>query len=212
VTAVFADDFFRLAHDDTTGRPRVNVHALGLGLAAGLLGELLYASRIGVHDGQVYVAHYAPPSDVVGHALLDQIAGEPHRHTIRTWLSFLAEEAFDQVAGRLLRAGHVRAETSGFLWARTVTYVPADMKTAAWPTVRLAMALRRQAPMDEGDLFLAGLAVAAGLDEYLIRDADHQGDARRYLHRLLGTVWPPARELLSHTHAVVGNALVSHRT
>lgn len=86
------------------------------------------------------------------------------------------------------------------------------MKTAAWPVVRLAMGLRQRTPLDEHDVFLAGLAEATGLDEYLIRDADHRDWARGYLRHLISTVSAPAAELLAHTRAAVGNALVAHHT
>jgi len=132
---------------------------------------------------------------------------------VRTWLAFLSEDAYDQVAGRLVRAGHVRRESTRFLWRTwSTTYVPVDMKTAAWPVVRLAMGLRQRSPLNEHDVFLLGLAEATGLEEWLIRDADHRDWARGYLRHLITTLPSPAAELLRHTRAAVGNALVTHHT
>jgi hypothetical protein len=182
-----------------------------LGLAAGLLGELLSAKRINVYGGNVLLTSHARLSDAVARTVLTQVASQPSPLTVRTWLAYLAEQAPARVGWRLSTAGIVRAETCGVWRFRRVTYVPADLKVAAWPAVRLSMALRQREPLDDADVFLAGLAVATGLDEYLIRDAERPAGVRDYLYRQLSTVWPPVHELLSHTHAVVANALVSHR-
>jgi hypothetical protein len=210
-SANLANDFYLLAHDDTTGKPRLNSQALGLGLAAGLLGELLNAKRINVYGGNVLLTSHAWLADAVAQTVLTQIASQSSPLTVRTWLAYLAEQAPARVGWRLSTAGVVRVETSGVWRFKRIAYVPADLKTAAWPAVRLSLALRQREPLDEADVFLAGLAVATGLDEYLIRDAERPADVRDYLHRQLSTAWPPAHELLRHTHAVVANALVSHR-
>lgn len=211
---MLADDFFRLAHDDTSGQLRVHARAASWGIASALLAELLYAGRIRIGDGVVYPASQAgPPADAVSHGVFDQIIAERTRHTARTWLAFLSDDAYRQVAGRLVRAGHVRRTSSRFLWwTWSTTYVPVDMKTAAWPVVRLAMGLRQRSPLNEHDVFLLGLAEATGLEEWLIRDADHRDWARGYLRHLLTTLSSPAVELLTHTRAAIGNTLVSHRT
>lgn len=206
-----ADEFYLLAHADTTGKSRLNGRALGLGLAAGLLGELLNAKRINVYGGNVILTSHTRLSDVVAQTVLTQVACQPSALTVRTWLAYLAEQAPAWVGGRLCQARIVRVESSGLWRFKRVAYVPADLKAAAWPAVRLSMALRLREPLDEADVFLAGLAVATGLDEYLIRDAERPADVRDYLHRQLGMAWPAAHELLRHTHAVVANALVSHR-
>lgn len=112
---MLADDFFRLAHDDTSGELRVHARAAAWGLAAALLGELLYAGRIRIADGLVYVAHrVVPPADAIAHGIFAQIVAERTRHTVRTWLTFLSEDAHEQVAARLVRAGHVRRKASRF--------------------------------------------------------------------------------------------------
>jgi|GEM_PF-2614382 len=55
-----ADDFWRLAHHDVTGKPRLNERAAGLGLAAALLGELLWIGKINIRDGRLWVADNTP--------------------------------------------------------------------------------------------------------------------------------------------------------
>lgn len=180
-----------------------------------MLGELLFGGRIWIGEGGVVrVVHRAvPPADVVAHGVFDQIVAERTPHTLRTWLAFLSADAYEQVAARLVRAGHLRQRISRFLFVTWSTgYVPVDVKTAAWPVVRLALGLRQREPLNEHDVFLAGLAEATGLDEWLIRDADHRDWARGYLRHLIGTLPAPAEALLAHTRAAVANALVAHRT
>ena len=208
---MLADDFFRLAHDDTTGRPRLHLQGIGLGLASALLGELLVGGRIGLDRGTVVVQNRQPPPDVVTHAVLDHIRGEPSPLSVRTWLAFVAQDAYWQVAGRLARAGHVRQVVSGMVWNRTITWLPVDVLTSSRPTVRLSYALGRGHSIDQHHAFLAGLAVAVGLDEYLIRDAEDRDYARDYLRLLVDSAWEPGRELVAQTQAAVGNALVTHR-
>jgi len=63
--------------------------------------------------------------------------------------------------------------------------------------------------MDHGDAFLAGLAAVTGLDKELLVDAPPS--ARRSLERLVTNAWPPVRELLVHTEAAVGDAVLHYR-
>lgn len=212
---LLADDFFRLAHDDTTGGLRVHERAVGWGLAGALLAELLYGRRIGVHDGEVYVVwRTGPPADPVTRTIFEQMVAErPIVHSVRTWLTFLSEHAYRQVQGRLHRGGHLCRQSSRFLFVTwSTSYLPVDVKTAAWPAVRLAMGLRQRTLLPELDVVLAGLAAATGLEEWLIRDADNRDWARSYLRHLLTSLPAPPRDLVAHTRAAVGNALVTHHT
>jgi hypothetical protein len=205
----FADDFFRLAHDDGTGRPRLNRVATGLGLAAALLGELTWLGKITVQDGSLYLIDSSPPDDALAHALLAQVLAEPQHREVRIWLEFFSREAQDQVARRLWQAGHVRKEVSRRLLRQSVTWVPTDVNVAYHPWWRLTTHLHGQKPMDHGDAFLAGLAAVTGLDRELLLDAPPS--ARRALESLVTAVWPPLRELLMHTEAAVGDAVLHYR-
>ncbi|MBN1171236.1 MAG: GPP34 family phosphoprotein, partial [Micromonosporaceae bacterium] len=136
-----ADDFFRLAHHDTTGQPLLHPRATGLGLAAALLAELLWGRSLVVHEGLIYPHPEAtrPPADALTHTVLDQITAQTRYHDLRTWLGFLNQRATADVAERLWRAGHVRPVIGRRLLRRdTVTYVPTDLLTAAGPWVRLS--------------------------------------------------------------------------
>lgn len=169
---MLADDFWWLAHDDHSGEPRVPVRVASWGLAAGLLGELLYGDRVRIAGDVVYPVWQAqPPADLASHEVFDQVKGEPQRHSVRDWLGFLASDAYERVAARLVRAGHVTVRASGLWPFRSERHVPVDPQVSGWPHARLAMGLRHRTPLSEDDRFLTGLAEATGLDEWLIRDA-----------------------------------------
>ncbi|MGI5151437.1 GOLPH3/VPS74 family protein [Plantactinospora sp. CA-294935] len=208
---VLADDFFRLAHHDVDGRPRLHARAIEIGLAAALVGELMFAQRVEIRDGVLVVVNRTPPDDALSHTVLDALVREAERHGVRTWLEYLSQEARTQVTGRLVRAGHLKAVSARRFLAPTVTtFVPTDMNKAAWPWLSLSMRLRDGMPLDFQRACLAGLTVATGLDKWLLDGANPATYA--YLRHVVSRLWPPMRELLAHTEAAIGTAVLSHRT
>ncbi len=121
---LLADDLFRLAHHDRTGRPLLHASVAGLGLAAALLAELVVAEAIVIESDQVCVVSRTPPPDVLAHTVLGQLAGEVAGHTVRTWLAFLSQTSRERVALRLLRSGHVRPEAGRRLLTRSRSMCP----------------------------------------------------------------------------------------
>jgi hypothetical protein len=205
-----ADEFFRLAHNDVTGKTRLHARATELGLAAALLGELLFSNRITIHRGVLEVVDDTPPRDAVSHDALDQLVTQPQHTAVRVWLDFLSRGAYEGVAQRLWRAGHLRPETTRRLLRQIVTWVPTDANTAAWPWARLSHSLARQEPLDQADTFLIGLAASTGLDEDLMERGN--ATAHQHLRRMIATAPQQVQELLAHTHAAVGDAVLSYRT
>ena len=204
-----ADEFFRLAHNNVTGKPRLHSRATELGLAAALLGELIFGNRIALHRGVLEVVDDRPPRDAVAHDALDQLITQPQHTAVRVWLDFLSRGAYEGVTQRLWRAGHLRPETTRRRLRRAVTWVPTDVNTAAWPWARLSHGIAGQEPLDQADAFLIGLAAATGLDEDLLENG---GTTAQYLRRLIATAPQQVQELLAHTHAAVGDAVLSYRT
>jgi hypothetical protein len=208
---VLADDFFRLAHHDVTGRLRLHARAVEIGLAAALLGELISDRRVEVRNGVLVVVDRTPPTDAVAHAVLDTLVMEAERHTVRNWLAFLSQDARRQVAERLLRAGQLQRVTSRRLLRPSQTvYVPTDMNKAAWPWLSLSMRLRQEQPFDYESACLAGLTLATGLDKFVLEGAPPR--ASEYLRHIEAGLWPPIRELFAHTKAAIGDAVLAHRT
>lgn len=205
-----ADDFFRLAHDDTTGKPLLHPRAVGIGLASALLGELVCGRRIGIHAGRVYLHDHTPPEDALAHATFAQLSAQRQYDGVRTWLGFLSRTASEDVAARLWRAGHLRPVTSRWPLRHAVTYVPTDTLVAVRPAIRLTGRLTRRERLDLVDAFLACLCAATGLDRRLLRDAPPP--VREHTAGLVHGAPAPLRELLTHTVAAVGDAVLAYRT
>lgn len=204
---LLADDLFRLAHHDRTGRPLLHASVAGLGLAAALLAELVVAEAIVIESDQVCVVSRTPPPDVLAHTVLGQLAGEVAGHTVRTWLAFLSQTSRERVALRLLRSGHVRPEAGRRLLTRSPVYVPTDSHVAVWPWARLSTRLRQGKPLDRFDTVLAGLAVATDLHRRVLDGAP--GHVVAGLRQMVAVAPPSLRLLLSHTEAAVGDAVLT---
>ncbi|WP_233512815.1 GOLPH3/VPS74 family protein, partial [Micromonospora deserti] len=181
---LIADEFFLIAHNDSRGRAKLHPAATGLGLAGGLLGELVLHGHITVSTGLVAVIDRRPPADALAHTVLDQLVGEAQHQAVRTWLSFLAQTAATSVGERLARAGVLRRQENRRLLRTSVSYLPIDLNTVAWPATRLRALLERAGPPSVPDALLLGLVAAAGLTREVLWSA-----TPRAHHRLS----PPGR-------------------
>ncbi|HEX6968677.1 MAG TPA: GPP34 family phosphoprotein [Micromonosporaceae bacterium] len=198
---LLADEFFLLAHDEMTGKPKLRPKIAGMGLAAALLAELVLANRITVHGGALSVQDRRPPADALAHTVLDQLIGEPEHRDVRVWLEYLGRSAHESVGERLARAGVVRRQSTRRLLATTTTYVPIDINDAAWPTARLRALLDRGEAMNLSDTVLLGLIEATGLSRAVLSRSGEE------VRRLLATLPPPLIELITQTEATVAVAL-----
>ncbi|WP_433528381.1 GOLPH3/VPS74 family protein [Micromonospora sp. CA-263727] len=205
-----ADEFFYLAHDDQTGRPRLFESATAHGLAAALLVELYQEGRVTFEGRHVRVIDVVPPQDWLRHLVLDRLVAEPRHTATRTWLAFLGTSAYEQVATRMWQLGLLRPEQVGRWWRHRTVYVPTDMNTAAWSWARLSFQVRNYQRLNAFDVALAGLAVHTQLDSVLLDGAPLA--ARAFLGQQVEQAHPPLRDLLADLGAVVGGAVLSHRT
>ncbi|MDG4793490.1 GPP34 family phosphoprotein [Micromonospora sp. WMMD1082] len=208
-TMRLADEFFYLAHDDQTGRPRLFESATGHGLAAALLAELYGEGRVTFEGRQLRVTDTSPPTDWLQHLVLDRLVAEP-RHTTRTWLAFLATTAYEQVATRMWQLGLLQPQQVGRLWRHRTVYVPTDMNTAAWSWARLSFQLRNYQRLNAFDVALAGVALHTQLSPILLDGTPLA--VRAFLRQQIEQAHPPLRDLLADLGAVVGGTVLSHRT
>lgn len=207
---LLADEFFLIAHDDTTGKPKLHSRAAGYGLAGGLLAELVLYGHISVDAAVLSVLDHRPPPDALAHTVLDQIVGEPEHRGVRIWLDFLGQSAAESVGERLARAGVVRREETRRLLRTSIVYPPVDINAAAWLVTRLRAVLDRSDSITTPDAMLLGLVTATNLTRQVWWESEP-----RVLQRLSQTVAalpPPLRELVMHIEAAVGAAVMSHRT
>jgi hypothetical protein len=206
-----ADDLYLAAHDAARGRCLLTPATLGLGLAAGLLGELVFWRRLELYDNQVTVLDDRPTPEPATAAVLEQLLRESHHRQIRDWIAFLATGvATELVERRLARAGLVRREEKRGLLGTKVRFVPTDPATAAWPGTRIRIAATRGELLDGPDLVLAGLVLATGLDQHVLvtldaRERDHLFDQLR--RRMPATL----QHLVGHAEAAVGDAVMARR-
>ena len=204
---LIADDFFRLAHDDS-GKPRLHPDVTALGLAAALLAEMILTRHARVADERIVVNHgSAVPHDRVAQTILLYLRGEHEPLKVRDWLAFLARSAYSEVAARLMDAGHVTADRR---WPRATTvYVPVVMNEAAWPAARLSGQLERHEPLDRLDTILGGLIVATDLHRKVLPYAPSDGVAQ--LRQAVSDAPASIRNLLAHTEAAAGDAIIDGR-
>ena len=139
-----ADEFFFIAHDVQTGKLRLNARSAGLGLAGGLLGELVLHGNIDVANGTLTVVDgQAVPEDDLGYRILRQLAADRQNRSLRTWLLFFSQGALERVGVRLSRAGHVEPSKTRRPWGTVVRYMPTDVNMAVWPADRLNVLVGR---------------------------------------------------------------------
>jgi len=206
-----ADDLYLAAHDSSRGRCLLTPATLGLGLAAALLGELVFWRRLEMRDNQLTVLDDRPTPEPATSAVLEQLLRESHHRQIRDWIAFLATGvATELVERRLARIGLVRREEKRGLLGTRVRFVPTDPAVAAWPGTRIRIAATRGELLDSPDLVLTGLVLATGLDQHVLvtletRERDHLFDQ---LRRRLPA---PLHHLVGHAEAAVGDAVMARR-
>jgi hypothetical protein len=168
-----SEEFFLLAHDDTTGKPLISTDILGLGLAAALLAQLLPDERIAItREGGVLLRRF----EATGRAATDQLvkkindahAGRPGAlYPVEDWLRHLRDDAYAEVADALVR-GRVLYERSGLRGKR---YVAPNVLDAASSRTGLVYLCRnppaRPDDRHEQPFTLAGLAIATNMERVL---------------------------------------------
>lgn len=208
---MLADDFWRLAHNDTTGQPRLHDQAVALGLAAALLAELATAHNITVSAATgITVNPGAPaPGCATAHLVLEELRGEAHhRHDIRTWLSYFARDAHQRVADRMVRAGHLHVEKRRSLLGRTATtYLPTNSIAAATPLGVMSTRVRQRGQIDYDMGCLIGLVWATGLAPVVLDGAD--AVAGQYLEYIAANLWEPVRTVFAVTRGAVSDAVMA---
>ncbi|MGH3713257.1 MAG: GPP34 family phosphoprotein [Micromonosporaceae bacterium] len=213
-----ADQLFVLAHDEHTGRPRLQLKVLGLGLAAGLLAELAIDDHIDVMQGRVIpTSRSGIPADPLTRWVHARLQAESN--TLSDWLAFLAQSARDRVGRRLVEAGQVREVQERRLLRPVVSFPAADPNVSLWWAWRLRSLLTGARQITEADLgdpnlitdvMVLALLIATELAGHLFA-WDSQA-ARPALIRLV-TVLPYSRRSLAlHVHQAVGQATLARRS
>jgi hypothetical protein len=197
-----ADEFYLIAHSDTTGQTRLHQKAVAYGLASALLAELYLLERVTVTANGVLVTSATPPNDLLAHKVLDHLLGEKQQHPVRDWLAFVGLTSAEDVATRLTRQGFLEMVESRKLFGVTRSYVPVSMNDAAWPRARIVSKLSARMPMEASDQVLAGICYATGLiRDMLWGEAAQTG--RIYLAQIIAELPSPLRTLINETEIAV---------
>jgi Golgi phosphoprotein 3 (GPP34) len=208
-TGRVGDDLWLLAHNDYSGKPYIAPRAVGLGVAGGLLAELLLAGHADVwHGGAVVADGRAQPRDGLARHVLGLVAGEREQRPVRDWLAYLARTAARDVAHRLEQAGYLR-RAGARMPGRAARWVPVNSDWAFAPLLRVRSAVDASRPVAVPEVVLAGLADACGLGFRFTEYVPPR--ARRSVTEAAGLLPPALRELITHTEAAVGSAVLAHR-
>lgn len=204
-TGLLADDLYLIAHHDVTGKPFVQPRALGIGLAAGLLAELVLAGAIRVTAGQVAPTGHGSPADGLGQHVLTLLDGS---RPLGDWLAFLSITSAPAVARRLERAGYLTPVGSRLPW-RGARWMPVSSDCAFAPLIQVRVALDPARNPATSEVVLSGLAAATGLGPRILQFGPP--GARGRLDEAIRRLHPDFRELIAQTQAAVDTAVLSHR-
>jgi hypothetical protein len=208
-TGRVGDDLWLLAHNDVTGKPYIQPRPLGLGLAGGLLAELVLAGALVVVGGQITVTgRHRPPGDELAGHVLGLLSGEREGHPVRDWLAYLARTAPAGVATRLAAAGYLVPAGRWPPW-RSARWVPADRDSAFAPVLRARAALDASRPLTVHEGVLTGLGDACGLGFHLAQYAPVHGV--RPVDQMAAQLGASLGELVAQTKTAVDSAVLAHR-
>jgi hypothetical protein len=200
-----------MAHHENSGRAFLGARPLGVGVAGGLLGELMLSGCVFAGFDGALVAGPVRPEDQRLDELAQQvrgyIAGERERHDLAAWLLFLAQTAAGDVADRLERAGYV-TRAGGWLPWRAPRWVPMDPDWAFASLTRARPATDATRPLSAHAAVLAGLAAACGLrfrlDQYL-------PPAGRTVDQAVARLQPGLQRLIAAVRQTVDGAVLTRR-
>jgi hypothetical protein len=213
-----ADDVFLMLLDERSGEPRAARRIAGLTVAAGMLGELVASSCLTITaDGGVELLDAGwPPRDEV-EAEVYKIIHESNAHPLRTWVDYLALDAWDRVGRRLAQDDVVEVVVRRRLTSKRIVYMPKESSAVLDPVVRIGMRLTGDAPGAEftlHDLTSIGLIAVAGLLDQVWWDEGLHGRARAALPEVLSRLPHdhPITQLFAVTESAVAEAMLTNTT
>jgi hypothetical protein len=169
------DEYFLLAHDDYSGKPRVHPAVLRTGLAGALVGRLVLARRIAIIDNAVTLTDRRPLGDPASDHALDALAyTRPSVLPVRAWVEYMRDDLYPRVGQALIERRIVVLGHGGWR-GRSLRYRAGEAVAAAGPRMRLrAAAVARHLPavQDAQMRVLAGLALATGLESAIADGAN----------------------------------------
>jgi hypothetical protein len=218
------DDLWLAAHDTVNGKSRLTPRTLGIGLAAGLIAELLFWQNLVLERGKLYLLNSPAPRDAalvpVYNQFIEEERGRRTAYTTSTyeqggqslddWIAYLAADgrAEELVVNRLSQSGNVTREQRRGLTGKRVVFVPRDSTISGWPAGRINSSLVRGQKLDHTDLALAGLFLATALHQQALEQLRPE-EFRELSRQLKNDLHPMLRELVSIAESAVGEAVMN---
>ncbi|ACU72887.1 conserved hypothetical protein [Catenulispora acidiphila DSM 44928] len=212
-TGFVANDFFLMANDDPSGRPRLSERILAVGLAGALLCELILTRGVDIEKGTLVLTANRRPRSLLLAGLCSEVEAEAPR-PVRDWLDYLSLESTELVGRRLRASGVAQFHEPRFkVPGRPGRWLPVDAQAASWPAVDVTRKIYNGAATAP-DLVLFGLTRATGLDNPNLWEIRHLLTDPGLLEQTLSPLAvfnPVLVELVAHTAAAVGSAVASQR-
>jgi Golgi phosphoprotein 3 (GPP34) len=206
-----ADDFYLLAHDERSGRLVAAERSAGLGMAAGLVAELVLSDHLRVVQGGLFPGQARfPPADRLLREVLALVETPGQDRDVGTWLRYLSRDAekelrYRLILDRIVTTVHVR----NLVGRRQTRYPPTNQNTAAWPAIRLAKHLTEGLEMTLADMVLTGLVQVTGLLQLVLwLKPDHTPGWER-ANQVRCELPTGLAELVAHVEAAVGDGVLT---
>lgn len=204
-----ADSLFLLAHDESNGKLRMPESVLGLALASALIGEVALAEKVNLRRDLVVMTDPEPPGDKLAGAVHQRLLRSVAPRPVRDWLLYFADDAINEVAGRLIGAGQLVAHPARV--GREAQYEFADPNIGTRIALALCTRVVHRQPLDAATAVLAGLVGATGLEHPSLFEVRDAPEARRHLQDCLHVLHPPTlRALIFATRAAAAGAVATH--
>jgi hypothetical protein len=202
VSLALADELLLITHDFQSGKARLSDPALGIGLSAALLAELVFSGALVVTEGRLSLGEYPPPAERLNEALFEQTRGEllQQEVSVRDWLASHRRLVLDLVADRMVRAGELRRDQHKRLGRTSTRFYPTKPSEAFIRVQRLSSYLRTRIEISAGDAVLAALVIVMAPNGHLL---DLDDEELQYLEQLTPLLPLPLRELLAITEASI---------
>lgn len=202
VSLALADELFLVTRDLQSGKAKLSDPALGIGLSAALLSELVFSGSLVVSDGRIGAGERPPPTEQLAQTLYEQTRDDLDRQDvlIRGWLSSHRRLVVDLVADRMVRVGVLRREQYRRLGRTVIRFFPTKPTEAFIRVQRLASYLRTRSEISTGDALLVALIDVLAPGDTLL-DIDETD--REYLRRLIPLLPAPLREILDATESSI---------
>lgn len=203
MTLALADELFLMTHDIQSGKARLSDPALGIGLSAALLSELIFSGSLVLLSGRLVLGEYPPPNERLAETVLEDTRNQLYGGELaaRDWLASHRRLVLDLIADRMIRAGELRRELQQRRLGRSITrYYSTKPAEAFIRSQRVSSYLRHRIEITAGDAFLAALIEVMAPGANLL-ELDAEG--RLYLEEILPLLPGPLTELVSLTSSSV---------